>query len=368
MQDSLDEVIESHSRKWDMLKMVSDNCADHTVAEFAAGCYPREARVEAAKKLIGNHLAVLKDITNPSPSTQKDLTRVPRSEGKYVDMFLLEVARRLLGKRPHVADAGVLDKFIEQQLDTSNEKMRLAWAGATQYLNGRTQLTAEQKKGRNPDMGLEAARAFLSVCNEIGEPEQKWFALRGMINGDSNAPTTAYGTAAEQSKEARLEAARLLVNNHHNVLHDITNPAPATQLELQRIPVQYRPTVDAFLREMCRRLHGRRPGPEAYALFRMLEEPLALGNQEQLAVWGAAAAYLTGRIQSVPDQKPGRTPDMGLAAATAFVQVAQEIGMGRRIQVEEPPGTWNLAASASAPAAAKGAKAGGGGGGGCVIS
>jgi hypothetical protein len=213
-------------------------------------------------------------------------------------------------------------------------------------------------------MGFEAAQAFLAVCNEIGEPEQKWFALRGMINGESSAPTTAYGVSAQQPKEARLEAAMRLVNNHHNVLHDITNPAPATQLELQRIPVEYRPTVDAFLREMCRRLHGRRPGPEAYALFRMLEEPLEPGNQEQLAVWGGAAVYLTGRIQSVPDQKPGRNPDMGLAAATAFVQVAQEIGMGRGIEVEEPPATWNLAASASATGAAKEGK----GSGGCVIS
>lgn len=155
-----------------------------------------------------------------------------------------------------------------------------------------------------------------------------------------------------------MEAAKRLVNNHYNVLIDITNPAPETQHELQRIPVQYRPMVDAFLREMCRRLHGRRPGPEAYALFRMVEEPLEQGNQEQLAVWGAAATYLTGRIQSVPDQKPGRNPDMSLAAATAFVQVAQEIGMGRPIEVEEPPSQWDLSATVAAPTKSKGGGSG----------
>ena len=336
IQDSLDDVIDAHRSKWELLKELADEATGDTTAQFSASCFSTEAREQAAKKLISNHLAVLKDITNASPSTQKELVRVPRSEGVYVDLFLLEVARRLLGKRPDDVDAAAADKYIEVRLDRVNEKMNKAWKTAAQYLNGRTQALPEQKKGRNPDMSFEAAQAFLSVCNEVGEPNPKWFALRGMINaGSADDDTITYGIAARHPREVRMEAARKLVNNHQNVLIDITNPAPETQHELKRVPMQYRPYVDAFLREMCRRLYGHRAGPEADILFKITEETLEPSEKDKLAIWGAAAKYLKGRVQSNPDQKPGRTPDMSPTVASAFLEVAEEIGMGRPLEVQQ---------------------------------
>lgn len=346
ISDSLDEVIEKNEKRWNMLKSMLE-CGDFTVAEYSAALFPTEVRIEAARKIIGNHLAVLKDVTNMAPNSQRDLERVPRADGKYVDMMLLEVARRLLGRRPNVHDAAVMDKFLEMKLDTSNEQMTDAWLKTALYLGKRIQSTPEQKKGRNPDMSLEASQAFLMVCYEVGESDPKWVALRNMINGgDPSVPTKTDGVANTHPRAAREEAAKKLVNNHYRVMMDITNQAPLTQAELQRIPPQYRPLVDAFLREMCRRLHGHRAGPESFSLFRFLEEKLEEGNPDMAAVWGASSQYLTGRIQSVHDQKPGREPDMSLAAATAFVQVAHEIGSGKLMPIEEPPASWNLTSTA----------------------
>eukprot|EP00966_Prymnesium_polylepis_P138052 3189690-Prymnesium_polylepis.1 len=38
------------------------------------------------------------------------------------------------------------------------------------------------------------------------------------------------------------------------------------------------------------------------------------------------AEYLNGRIQSAPEQKPGREPDMSAAAADAMKAVLNELG------------------------------------------
>jgi len=140
--------------------------------------------------------------------------------------------------------------------------------------------------------------------------------------------TQTKGIAAQHPDEAREEAARKLILNHRRVLQDITNPKPETQTNLQRLPVTQRPLVDRFLIEMSRRLLGYREDVEAEALHHILEEKLARDDKEGREVWGAAATYLLGRVQSVPDQEPGRKPDMSLAAAIAFVQEAEEVAFG----------------------------------------
>ena len=52
------------------------------------------AREEAARKLITNHAAVVRDVTNPAPKTQPQLTRLDEAAAPYVDQMLREVPRQ----------------------------------------------------------------------------------------------------------------------------------------------------------------------------------------------------------------------------------------------------------------------------------
>ena len=52
------------------------------------------ARREAAERLMANHEAVVRDVTNPSPHTQPQLIRVSEAAAPHVDQVLREVARR----------------------------------------------------------------------------------------------------------------------------------------------------------------------------------------------------------------------------------------------------------------------------------
>ena len=72
-----------------------------SVADGAAAKHPALARIEAARKVVGNHEALLKDLTRADgpPSTQPALARMPGRE-KDVDLFLKEIARRLSGRYP----------------------------------------------------------------------------------------------------------------------------------------------------------------------------------------------------------------------------------------------------------------------------
>eukprot|EP00966_Prymnesium_polylepis_P142888 3299135-Prymnesium_polylepis.1 len=61
----------------------------------------------------------------------------------------------------------------------------------------------------------------------------------------------------------------------------------------------------------------------------MLEERPDPANRAQIKAWAGTAKYLDGRIQANPEEKPGRTPDMGPAAAAAMRAVLHEIGSVR---------------------------------------
>ena len=78
--------------------------------------------------------------------------------------------------------------------------------------------------------------------------------LRSYILADGATPGTASGEAGQHPAAARCEAARRLINNHNDVLHDICNESASdnivgealTQTELCRVPAAYRPQVQIW--------------------------------------------------------------------------------------------------------------------------
>ena len=143
--------------------------------------------------------------------------------------------------------------------------------------------------------------------------------------------------AAKHAGAARAEAAYKLLSNHERVLLDLTNPStdlnidgkPLTQaLKLKRIASQHTAHADGFLRELTRRLLGKREA----SLF------VELRGKLQAAAWIAASKYLNERIQSTPEQKQGRTPDMSPAAAAAAMAVMAD--MCNAAAKLEPPPNW----------------------------
>ena len=116
---------------------------------------------EAAAKLISNHTAVLHDVTNPAPTTQRDLIRVQPSNAPYVDQVLVEVARRLLRRRKN---AKILSNM---RMDASNLEQVSAWSNTATYLCGRIQGRPEERPGRAPDMSSQAADEMRGVLQEI---------------------------------------------------------------------------------------------------------------------------------------------------------------------------------------------------------
>ena len=158
--------------------------------------------------------------------------------------------------------------------------------------------------------------------------QAKWATLHRVFHTHEGGDA-ADGAAAAHAKHARDEAAGKLIMNRGAVLRDLTNPSDTTniagknltQRELRRVPAEYRVHADAFLREVARRLLGRRP--EALALT----EPVAQTDSEAWALaWAQAATYLSARIQSTPDERPGRAPDMSVEAAAALRAVLAEVG------------------------------------------
>ena len=156
------------------------------------------------------------------------------------------------------------------------------------------------------------------------------------VDADADPILVAHGPAA------REEAARKLITNHERVLADLTNPSrekniegkPLTQaFTMQRVATQDMAHADAFLYEVARRLLGRRAsGPEG------VPDPM---DPRASAAWIAASKYLDLRIQSTPQQKQGRTPDMSEAAAAAMKAVMKDLAKRARSSLTQAQGTAN---------------------------
>jgi len=148
--------------------------------------------------------------------------------------------------------------------------------------------------------------------------DENWARLSEILS----APTgdgllTADGVAGGFDQAARDEAAAKLIGNHSRVLIDICNPQPKTQGNLKRVGAESQAHVDQMLREVARRLLGRRPGAAT------ISPAVPVGGAKQ--AWKDTAAYLAARTQSTEQQCPGRKPDMSEKAAAAFLAVVKEV-------------------------------------------
>ena len=118
------------------------------------------AQQEAAEKLMSNHAAVLRDLTNPAPKSQIELPRLPIAVGDFVDRALAEVVRRLGGGRSEPA----------------SDKEAKVWAETAQLLSARLQSTCDDMrhhphfKNRAPDMSVAAVASMRKVLEEMASP------------------------------------------------------------------------------------------------------------------------------------------------------------------------------------------------------
>jgi len=279
---------------------------------IAAG-HSDEARAEAAKALISNNARLLRDVCNTSssnidgkPLTQSELQRVDERFEEIVDEALREVTRRLLGRGKPIT---------LQATDEASE----ARAACARYIHLRIQSDNEQMPGRTPDMSPSAAVAtkacLAQVASTLWEPLYEALAEHG---GEVNA--NADGAAGMHAAAPRREAVERILANHFLLVLDITNPTclnvhkkELTQTELRRVPTAQAPHVDEALREATRRLLG-------FEAHQLLSESLAADEARTMTY-----AYLKARIQSSPQQKPGRNPDMSPQAAAAFLAVLAEL-------------------------------------------
>ena len=134
---------------------------DASRGDGAAAGHLYTARLEAARKLIGNHMVVLRDITRPDgpPVSQPNLVRMPGRE-RDVDSALFEIARRLIGRRCRAP---------------ATPKQATTWAATAKFLAARLQVsTAEVARvpghqQRKPDMGPAAGAAMRAVLSEIAD-------------------------------------------------------------------------------------------------------------------------------------------------------------------------------------------------------
>jgi len=248
------------------------------------------------------------------PKSQPELTRAAMNDAHHVDQALREISRRLLGKRDDT-------KELEERLDPSAPGQAEAWALTTQYLSKRMQVSATDCPGREPDMSPAAAAAFRAVLAEVGSlaisalvggSEQQWMRLRELATQRSNADSS--------SDKARVEAATKMITNHHHLLRDVTNPVPKSQPELTRAAMNDAHHVDQALREISRRLLGKRDDTKE------LEERLDPSAPGQAEAWALTTQYLSKRMQVSATDCPGREPDMSPAAAAAFRAVLAKVG------------------------------------------
>jgi len=115
------------------------------------------ARREAAEKLLSNHDAVLRDMTNKAPRSQSEIKRQPIAVRDLVDRALAEIVRRLAGGRSVPA----------------TPREATVWFESAQLLCARLQSTRDDMqyhphfKKRAPDMSVAAVASMRKVLGEM---------------------------------------------------------------------------------------------------------------------------------------------------------------------------------------------------------
>jgi len=171
-----------------------------------------------------------------------------------------------------------------------------------------------------------------------------WERLAELFTQEYGALAGAFGAAAAHQPEAREEVIRLLIAHHQKVLNDVLSTDPLTQHELERVPGIYASFADMALRESCRRLLGHKMGVAELNVCAYPATPV------QAAVWLGVYMYFDQRIQCTPEEKPGRKPDMSVAAAGAWRAVLSEIGDHRTEVGEDFQWIWEGPATQGAKA------------------
>ena len=118
---------------------------------------------------------------------------------------------------------------------------------------------------------------------------------------------------------ARAYVCQKIILNHEALLRDICNQQPVTQLQLVRVPPEHAEFADAALREVARRLLGK--GGKHLPVEELVEG----ARIEQVETWSRLATYLSARIQSSDEERPGRTPDMTPDSADVLRAALQEM-------------------------------------------
>lgn len=124
---------------------------------------PKSGSIEAAEKLISNHLRIMLDVTNPFAKSQRHLSRLPFSDLNMIDRLLLEIVHRLLVKQPN-------GPALARLLPEHHAEAKV-WSMVLSFLDKRLQSTDEELPGRKPDMSPNASQAFRAVLEEMSSLE-----------------------------------------------------------------------------------------------------------------------------------------------------------------------------------------------------
>jgi len=121
-------------------------CSEASADQTAPG-------VEAAMKLISNHVKIVADLTNPYGCTQAHIDRLPVEALAEADACLAEVGRRLLGASPSAKPSDARASDI--------------WVRACSFLDRRLQVDEDEAPGRAADMSPAAGAALRAALQQV---------------------------------------------------------------------------------------------------------------------------------------------------------------------------------------------------------